>query len=103
MSLKEITERIPNVQLVITASDLRELIHDWQQESIAQMEATKTASQPPSNDGLLTSKEAQTIMRVSPTTLWKLERQQKLIPVRIGRRVFYKKTDVDKVINKQKG
>lgn len=105
MNLKQITEQNPCVQLVVSASDLRELFNDWQRDSRAQLEAAKAAAtrQQSSDDGLLTAKEAMAILRISPSTLWKLERKQDLVPVRIGRRVFYRKSDIDIVINIQKG
>lgn len=106
MNLKQITEQNPNVQLVVTASDLRELFNDWQQENREQLEAVRATEKclQPSDEGLLTAKEARQRMRVSQSTMWKLEKQKKLIPVRIGRRVFYRKSDIDDiVINKQKG
>lgn len=106
MNLKQITEQNPNVQLVITANDLRELFNDWQQENREQLEAVRVTEKrlQPSDEGLLTAKEARQRIRVSQSTMWKLEKQKKLIPVRIGRRVFYRISDIDDiVINKQKG
>lgn len=103
MSLKQIMEQNPNVQLVVTASDLRELFNDWQAENRAQLEAVKASSLQLSDDRLLTAKEAREQMRLSQSTLWKLEKQKMLAPIRIGRRVFYRRSDVDEIMSKKKG
>lgn len=103
MSLKQIVEQNPNVQLVVTASDLRELFDDWQAESRAQLEAVKASCQQPSDDTLMTANEVRKDTRLSASTLWKLEKQKKLIPVRIGRRVFYRRSDIDNIMSKKTG
>jgi len=103
MSLKQIAEQNPNIQLVITASDLRELFNDWQAESRAQLEAVKASCRQPSDEMLMTANEVCKEMRVSASTLWKLEKKKKLVPFRIGRRVFYRRADVDDVMSKKTG
>lgn len=96
MSLKQIMEQNPNVQLVVTASDLRELFDEWQKETQRQIDHAKAKQQASStSDELLTSKDVLGIMRVSRSMLWKLAKQQKLMPVHIGRKVLYRLADVE--------
>ncbi len=99
-TIKQITELNPNVQLVVTASDLRQLFEAWQQENRAQQEAVRTKASTQQST-LLTAKEVGKMLRVSASTLWKLEKQGKLVPVRIGRRVFYHQTDVEAISHKK--
>lgn len=101
MNLKHIAEQNPNIQLVITASDLRELFNDWQAENRVQLEAVRASCQQSSDVILMTAKEVRKEMRISASTLWKLEKQKKLVPFRIGRRVFYRRADVDDVMSKK--
>lgn len=54
-----------------------------------------------STSDLLTSKEVVLKLRISQTMLWKLEKQGKLTPTRIGRRVLYRRADVESLINKK--
>lgn len=44
----------------------------------------------------LTSKEVQQILSVSPTTLYNWEKKGKLLPNRIGHRVYYSKNEIEK-------
>ena len=104
MSLKQIMEQNPHVQLVVNASDLRELFAEWQAEAQRQIDHAKAKQQASStSDELLTSKDVLAMLHVSRSLLWKLQKKQKLKPVRIGRRVFYRKSDIEIIINKQKG
>ncbi len=102
MGIKQIIEQNANVQLVVSASDLRQLFAEWQQENRAQQEAIRTQAEASTEQSsLLTAKEVSKMLRVSASTLWKLEKQGKLMPVRIGRRVFYHQSDVDAILMKK--
>lgn len=103
MSIIDFVKENDNVQLVINANDLRKLFIYWQEEANAELAEAKTVIKPSDDGGLLTSKEVQKKLRVSATMLWKLEREKKLTPMRIGRRVFYRNSDIDDFIEKNKG
>ena len=49
-------------------------------------------------DELITKKEVMENLNVSPTTLWLWEKRKYLVPVKIGRRVFYKHQDINKLM-----
>lgn len=55
---------------------------------------------PESDGALLTKKDVLTGFNVSHTTLWKWERNGYLVPVRIGRRVYYRREDILKLTSK---
>ncbi len=38
-------------------------------------------------------------LNVDPSTLWRWEKQKYLLPVRIGGKVYYRKSDIDNLIN----
>ncbi len=101
MSIRQIIEQNANVQLVVSASDLRELFNQWQQENYAQQEAIRSSQASAEQSTLLTAKEVGKMLRVSASTLWKLEKHGKLMPVRIGRRVFYHQSDVEAISHKK--
>lgn len=44
----------------------------------------------------LTSKEVQQILSVSPTTLYNWKKEGKLVPSKIGHRVYYSKNEIEK-------
>ncbi len=49
---------------------------------------------PANNSSLITKKEAMIGFKVSHTTLWKWEKLGYLKPVKIGRKVYYRKDDI---------
>ncbi|MBR6263437.1 MAG: helix-turn-helix domain-containing protein [Prevotella sp.] len=51
------------------------------------------------NDALLTKKEVMNLLGVSSTTLWSWMRKKYLVPVKIGRKVFYQKADVENLLS----
>ena len=55
---------------------------------------------PEADGALLTKKDVLTGFNVSHTTLWKWERNGYLVPVRIGRRVYYRREDILKLTSK---
>ncbi len=52
---------------------------------------------PESDDALFSKKEVMLGFNVSHTTLWKWEKNKYLVPVKIGRRVYYKRSDIEKL------
>ena len=93
MSYLDLLQQNPNVQLVISAIDLktiiRESIDEVLSEHIAQ-ESTKEV--------LLTPDEAAERFSRSKTTLWRWEKAGYLSPTRIGGGVFYKESDILKIM-----
>lgn len=52
----------------------------------------------PDNDGsLVTKKEAMTGFKVSHTTLWKWQKSGYLVPIKVGKRVYYKRSDIEQL------
>ena len=51
------------------------------------------------NDALLTKKEVMNLLDVSSTTLWSWRRKNYLVPIKIGRKVFYQKADVENLLS----
>ena len=51
--------------------------------------------QPKGQEESMTAAETAKYLRISKTYLWQLEKQKKLMPFRIGRRVFYNRADVE--------
>lgn len=49
-------------------------------------------------DALLSKQEVKEKLNVSDTTLWLWAKKNYLVPVKIGRRVMYRMTDIQKII-----
>jgi excisionase family DNA binding protein len=52
---------------------------------------------------LLTVKETCKYLRISPPTLYRMLERRELIPVKIGKRTLFDKSDLDKFIDAAKG
>jgi excisionase family DNA binding protein len=52
---------------------------------------------------LLTVKETCTYLRISPPTLYRMIERRELIPVKIGKRTLFDRSDLDKFIDAAKG
>ena len=50
-------------------------------------------------DILLTKKEAMDKLHVSSTTLWQWARDEYLMPVKVGRKIYYRLEDINNLLN----
>ena len=58
----------------------------------------KKANQQDSDIELITKQDVIDKLHVSSTTLWIWEKRKNLVPVKIGRRIFYKRRDVNNLM-----
>lgn len=91
MNINNLTEQNRNVQLVVNAADLKELFLEWSKEKDSQIQATK-------EDQYLSPNDTVAILRISKPTLWRWEKQGYLVPVKIGGKKYYRKSDVDALL-----
>ena len=56
------------------------------------------ASKEKDDDALLTKKEVMERLGVSSTTLWNWENDRYLLPVKVGRKVFYRISDINQLL-----
>ena len=92
MSIKNIIDQGRNVQIVVNAADLKELILEWINEKDSQIQAAKE------EDQYLSPNETVTILKISKPTLWRWEKHDFLVPVKIGGKKYFRKSDVDKLL-----
>ena len=60
------------------------------------VEETKNLSQEPKEEELLTSKEVQKILKVTNSTMHRYINEGKLKPIRYGRKLLFKKSEIIK-------
>ena len=98
MKLEELARLGGNVQIVISASELKEAFRQWAAEERASialsLRETRTESKKDRFPKMLTRKETTEILRVSEKTLWTYEKQGLLKPVKVAGRVLYHPDDV---------
>ena len=89
MSIKEIINTNPNIQLVISAADLKE----FALELLAVREKSSAKS-----DKYLTIPETAEKYGVSQSTLWRWSRLGYLPKVKLGGKSFYRESDIIKLM-----
>ena len=67
------------------------------EENASMKHDTSTALFPDSDNSLITKKEVMQGFNISHTTLWKWEKIGYLIPIKVGKRVYYRRSDIEKL------
>ena len=93
--ISEIRKNPSQISLTVTGNGLMELIRAIRTVLLKEVEQEKANSS--YQDELITKKEVMDNLHISPTTLWLWEKKKYLVPVTIGRRVFYKRRDIEKL------
>ena len=95
--ISEIRKNPDHISLTITGTGLVELIKAVQQLIYEEINEEK-ANQQDSDIELITKQDVIDKLHVSSTTLWIWEKRKYLVPVKIGRRIFYKRRDVNNLM-----
>lgn len=72
---------------------LKELFNEWR-------ESLPTCEHSNNRNKLLTPEETQSILSISPSTLWRLGKTNKLKPVLVSGLRRYRQSDIDNYINR---
>ena len=86
-----------HISLTLTGKSILALARELSQCILVE-NATK-ASKEKDDDVLLTKKEVMKRLGVSSTTLWNWENDRYLLPVKIGRKVFYRLSDINQLLD----
>lgn len=93
MNITEISSN-SQIQLVLNKADLKELFLEWKEESeLNRKKETET---------LLTPNEVASKYRISKVTLWRWAKDGLLKPVKMGRKSFYRQSDIERVFDLNK-
>lgn len=94
MKISEIVNQNVPLQVVVNVADLKELFLDWKEESeLNRKKETET---------LLTPDEVASKYRISKVTLWRWAKDGLLKPVEMGRKSFYRQSDIERVFDLDK-
>ena len=94
MKIKEVLATGAPLQLVVNVMDLKELFLDWQEELSLKAQNTESP--------LLTPTEVAEKYRISKVTLWRWDKMGLLAPIKIGRKPFYRQSDIERVFELNK-
>ena len=94
MKISEIVNQNVPLQVVVNVADLKELFLDWKEDSeLNRKKETET---------LLTPDEVASKYRISKVTLWRWAKDGLLKPVKMGRKSFYRQSDIERVFDLDK-
>lgn len=87
-------DKATTTMYVISAADLKQFAEDLI-TSVIQRTRDKD------NDILLTRQATAEMLDVTLPTLWRWEREERLLPIHIGRKVRYRKSEVRKILRER--
>ena len=93
--IADLIKQNQNVQLVVSASDLRELVNEWYDEREAQKEAERKSIV---ESERISSTDAEKSLGVTSATLWRWAKSGYLVPIKVGRKNVYLKSDIDRIL-----
>ena len=96
-SLLEIAESFPDISVNIKLSDLLETFRQLAEEIYEAHEREKAVKE---EDYLVSREEVMKLLGVSPSTLWRWQKENYLKPVRQGVKVKFHKRDIDALMGR---
>ncbi len=96
MNINELLSCGANVAITVTPTDLKEFALCLIDEALS------ARNQEPQSETYLTPDEVMKELSVSPVTLWRWGRIGYLVPVKLGRKSRYKRSDVDSLLSNQR-
>ena len=101
MDLLNLAKSFPDMNVTIRLGDLLKANEDLIRTVRAEAEAEAAHRTEVYEDTLIRKEEARVRLLggVDPSTLWRWEKRGYLTPVRIGVKVFYRKGDIDRLID----
>ena len=97
MDIKSILEAGANVTLSVTPADLREFALAIAKEI---MDNAPTVKEEPQQEAYLSNDEVAAKLGVSKNTLWRWGRDGYLKPFKVGKKLFYKSSDVEALMHR---
>ena len=91
MSAENLLKSSSNVQVVLSLDDLRTLFVEWRTE----LDSCKATEK---KEEFLTVDEAAKLLHRDRSSLWRWSKTGYLTPVKVGAKSFYRKSDIDKLL-----
>ena len=84
---------VGNLQVVCTIDDLRQLFTEWRDEQ--RENERQVREQQSKKDEYLCTEDVCKLLKVTKPTLWRWAQVKYLVPVKVGRKNYYKQSDID--------
>jgi len=88
----ELLKDVPNLKVEISAAELLETMRNVTAEIIERYEKKEQPEE------YITRKQTAKKLDVNPSTLWRWERENYLVPIRVGGKVRYRLSDVERIM-----
>lgn len=99
MDLYEMARQFPGMSVTIKLEDLLRAQDSLARRIREDEERERSRRRVEYGDCLIPKEEARRMLgSPNPTTLWRWEKRGYLTPVRIGVKVYYKKTEIEKIV-----
>ena len=99
MDLMTMAKQFPEMTVSIRLRDLLEANEELVRKVRAEAEREQSRRDRQAGDHLIRKEEARRMLgSPDPSTLWRWEQRGYLTPVRIGVKVFYRRSDIDGII-----
>ena len=95
MDIQELAQCAPQINLTISASDLKDFAARLIEETKEQLEQEISDSKA---ESYLSSEKVMQMMEISKTTLWRWKQRGYLVPVRVGGNERYRMSDIKKIL-----
>ena len=96
MSLTELLQTNANISVNVTLDDLRTFSNELIQKTKNELEAEVTAQK---NETYLTRLETCEFLKVDQATLWRWAKRGYLMPIEVGGKRMYRKSDLQRILN----
>lgn len=96
MQLADLLQTNANISLTITLDDLRTFSNELIQSTKKELEAEVIAQQ---NESYLTRLETADFLKVNQASLWRWAKRGYLLPVEVGGKRMYRKSDLQRILN----
>lgn len=93
MKIEEFLKKSESVQVVLNAADMKEIFLQMVDEKMS-----SPSTDAVNEDSFLSPDEVAKMFKVSKVTLWRWATKGILTPIKIGKKVYYRMTDLEKLI-----
>lgn len=95
MDLINLVHEAPQINLTVTAADLRDFASELISQTKEQLEQEISDNKA---ETYLSTDKVQEIMGISKTTLWRWKKRKYLVPIRVGGNERYRMSDIKKIM-----
>lgn len=96
MNLEELLQTNANISLTVSLTDLRTYSNELIQRTKSELEAELIATR---QESYLTRLETANFLKVDQATLWRWKQRSYLMPIEVGGKRMYRKSDLMRILN----